>query len=261
MRSFIRAAAIALTPLIPMTAQADETSDLAQELANPIAAIISVPLQFNYDENLGLNGDGTRKTLNLQPVVPFALDNGATIVTRTIVPYIWQKNVIPGTSQSGLGDIMLNAWYTPANQGGLIWGVGPIVRIPTRTNVSSDTWAAGVTGIALKQSGQWTVGALANHLWDLENNPKTPTNATTIQPFVSYTTASAWSYSLQTEATYDWESEQWSIPINASASKLVMIGGKPVNLMGGIGYWADSPTGGPEDWRLRLQAQFVFPKK
>ncbi len=245
---------------VPATAKADAASDLAQELANPIAAIISVPFQLNYDDNLGIADTGSRTTLNFQPVVPFALDNGANIITRTIIPYIWQDDVVPGTSQSGFGDILLNAWYSPPTKGNFTWGVGPILRVPTGTSVSTDTWAGGITAIGLAQTGSWTYGALTNHIWDFESNPTTPTNATFLQPFVAYTTENAWTISLQSESTYDWEAEQWSVPVNLAVSKLVVVGQTPLNLQGGFGYWFDAPDNGPEGFRFRLQVQVVIPR-
>lgn len=245
----------------PVAGAAQDAADLAQDLANPLAAIISVPFQLNYDDNIGVADEGSRTTLNLQPVIPFGLDNGATIITRTIIPYIWQEDIVPGTSQQGFGDVLASAWYSRTTETNLTWGVGPVVRFPTFTDVSSDTWAAGATAIAVQQTGPWTVGALANHLWDLEDDPDTPTNATFAQPFVAYSTENAWTFSLQSETTYDWETEDWSVPVNASVGKLAMIGGTPVNIIGGAGYWLESPDAGPEGWRFRLQVQFVLPKK
>lgn len=237
-----------------------QDADLAQQLANPIAAIVSVPFQLNFDDNLGVNDTGSRTTLNFQPVIPFGLDNGANIVTRTIIPYVWQEDIVPGTSQEGFGDILFNAWYSDTTDGGLTWGAGPILRFATHSDVSSKTFAAGITGIALQVTGPWTIGGLANHLWDIEGDPVTPTNATFIQPFVAYTTPNSWTYTFTSESTYDWIAEDWSVPVNFSVSKLAPIGNVPINWQAGAGYWAASPEGGPEGWRFRLQAQIVIPR-
>jgi hypothetical protein len=82
-----------------------------------------------------------------------------------------------------------------------------------------------------------------------------------MQPFVAYTWPSAWTFSLQSETTYNWETEKWSVPFNIAISKLVRWGRLPVSLQDGIGYWAKSPDYGPEGYRFRLQANFVLPKK
>jgi len=246
--------------LAPLGSSADQDDDLAQQLANPIAAIISVPFQLNFDEKIGPAEQGTRTTLNFQPIIPFGLNNGANIVTRTIIPYVWQDDVVPGTSQNGAADILFNAWYSETTASKLTWGIGPIVRIPTGTDVSSDTWAAGLTGIVLKVDGPWTYGGLANHQEDVESNPTTPTSVTFIQPFVSYSAPGAWTYTFTSESIYDWKSKEWSVPLNFSVSKLIPIGDTPINWQAGVGYWATSPQGAAEGWRFRLQAQVVIPK-
>ena len=257
-----RRAAVACAVLIGTSPSAmAEDSDLAQQLANPIAAIISVPFQLNYDQNLGPDGDGTRTTLNFQPVIPFELDNGANIVTRSIFPYIWQDDVVSGTSQQGFGDISLNAWYSRTTESGLTWGIGPTVLVPTGSEVSGDTWGAGVTGIALKTSGPWTFGGLASQTWDIESNPTTPINSTFIQPFLSYNTPEAITLSVTSESTYDWEADEWTAPLNFTVAKLGTVGNVKVNWQGGVGYWLDSPEDGPNGWRFRLNATLVFPAK
>ncbi|MEM8730103.1 MAG: transporter [Pseudomonadota bacterium] len=242
------------------TSMSAQDAELAQQLANPIAAIVSVPFQLNYDQNIGQDDEGSRTTFNFQPIIPFGLENGANIVTRTIVPYIWQDDVIPGASQSGFGDVLFSAWYSDTTSQNLTWGVGPVVRVPTRTEVSTDTWAAGITGIVLKTDGPWTYGALANHIWDLESDPATPTSSSFVQPFVSFSTPSAWTFSITSESTYDWVAEEWSIPVNVNVAKLAPVAGVPVNWQVGVGYWAASPDNGPEGMRFRIQAQIVLPR-
>ena len=244
-------------------AQSKASQDLAKSLSNPVASLISVPLQYNYDEGFGPNGNGSRTTVNVQPVVPISIGKNWNLISRTIVPFITQDDVIPGTSQSGIGDIVQSFFFSPKlpTSNGLIWGAGPVLLLPTATSsaLGADQFAAGPTGVVLRQSGPWTYGALGNHLWDVGGG-STEINATFIQPFLTYTTPDAWTFSLNSESTYDWEADQWSVPINFTVTKLVTIAGQPVSVGGGVKYWAESPTGAADDWAARLIVTFLFPK-
>ena len=147
--------------------------------------------------------------------------------------------------------------------GGLTWGAGPVVLLPTATDslLGGKKWAAGPAAIGLVLKGPWTVGMLANHVWSFAgDDDRDDISSSFMQPFVAYTWPSAWTVSLQSESSYNWETEQWSVPVNISASKLARFGKLPVNLQGGVGYWAESPDSGPEGFRFRLQANFVLPK-
>lgn len=240
--------------------------ELAKQLANPIAALISVPLQLNYDQNIGPARGGDRWTLNIQPVIPFDLNKEWNLISRTIVPVVRQDEIFPGAgAQFGLGDTVQSLFFSPKvpSAGGWIWGVGPVFALPTGTDdpLSSKKWGAGPTAVALKQDGPWTYGALANHLWSFAGSDSRPDYSNTfLQPFVTYTTPTAWSYTLLTESLYDWKGEQWAVPLGVVVSKVTKLGEQLVSVGGGVRYWAESPDGGPHGWGFRLVFTLLFPK-
>jgi hypothetical protein len=245
------------------------SEELAKKLSNPVASLISVPFQFNHDQDIGPVQDGERTALNFQPVVPIALSDEWNVISRTIVPITFeQEDVFPGAGdQSGLGDVLQSLFFSPKEPtaSGLIWGLGPVILFPTGTDelLTADQWALGPTAVGLKQSGPWTYGALANHLWGVHergSDDRTDVNATFVQPFLSYTTPTAWTYTLNSEATYDWRNEDWGVPINATVAKLLRVGRQPLSVAFGLRYWAEHAENGPEGLGLRLVVTPLFPK-
>ena len=244
--------------------EADQAAELAKKLANPVAALISVPLQYNYDEKYGVNDDGQKSVLNIQPVIPMSLGDEWTLILRTIVPLIDEQDVPSGTDESGLGDITQSFFFSPKQPvGGWIVAIGPVALYPTASDslLGGEKWGVGPTALALKQKGPWTIGMLGNHIVSFAGDEqRNDLNATFIQPFASYITKTKTTFVVNTESLYDWESEQWSVPVNATVSQLLKLGPQILQLTAGVRYWVESPESGPEGLGFRIGLTFLFPK-
>ena len=238
---------------LPAAAQ-DNAANLAKQLANPVAALSSVSFQLNYDTDIGPADNGDRWTLNIQPVIPISISQDWNLISRTILPVISQEDIYPGAgSQTGIGDIVQSLFFSmkAPTGGGWIWGTGPVFLFPSGTDglLTADKWGAGPTAEMLNQRGAWTYGILANHIWSYTGeNDRNDVSSTFIQPFLSYTNPDAWTFTLQTESTYDWEAEKWTIPINGVVIKIIKIGDHLISVGGGVRYWADGPASAAEAW-------------
>jgi hypothetical protein len=285
--------------------EADQAAELAKQLSNPIASLISVPFQANEDFNMGPTGNGYKFTLNFQPVIPISIGKDWNLILRTIVPLIDQHDVFyrnvprfPGLpdrilnevppalrddaeklarqlykdeirkhpqnrSQDGLGDTTQSFFFSPkeAGPGGIIWGLGPVVLYPTASHpfLGGGKWGLGPTLVVLKQSGGWTVGALANQIWSVGGDgDRNNISSTFLQPFVAYTTKTHTTFTVSSESTYDWEESQWTIPAIFQISQILKIGKQPVSIQLGGKYYAEGPSGAPE-WGARLAFTLLYP--
>jgi hypothetical protein len=265
----------------------DQAAELAKKLANPVASLISVPLQSNFDFRLGRSDDGWRYTLNIQPVIPISLSRDWNLIVRTIIPYVYQEDVFKGSGpavsleedidgvpinvtpgprpprvQSGLSDTLQSFFLSPKEPvAGWIVGAGPVFLYPTATDdlLGSEKWGAGPTFVVLQQKKGWTYGLLFNHVWSFAGEEsRRSLNSTFLQPFVTYSTKTKTTFGLNTESTYSWNDSQWTVPINFTIAQLLKIGKLPVQFTVGGRYYAEGPSGAPE-WGLRAVITFLFP--
>jgi hypothetical protein len=240
-----------------------DAAALAKQLSNPISSLISVPFQLNYDTGIGQT-DADRWLLNIQPVIPFDLSEDWNLISRTILPVIDAESPVSGGKDvSGIGDIVQSFFFSPKapTSNGWTWGAGPVLLLPTgKDEFTADQWGLGPTAVALRQHDGWTYGGLMNHIWGFDSpSGEDDVNATYLQPFLAYTTPDAWTYAAVVESTYNWNDEQWTVPVNLQVSKLTHFGKQPVSFQVGYRHYFDKPSGGP-DHGLRFAVTFLFPK-
>ena len=239
-----------------------EQAELVKKTLNPVASLISVPIQNNWDFGIGPD-DAMKYTANIQPVIPVSLSQDWNLITRTILPVIYQESRFAGDgSHSGLGDVLQSFFFSPKEPvGGWILGGGPALLYPTATDsvLGAGKWGAGPTIVALQQVKGFTYGVLANHIWSYAGWGEKDVNATFLQPFFGYSTKTYTTFMVNTEATYDWDGQQWSVPVNFMISQMLKVGKQPISLQLGYRYYAEGPSGGPE-WGLRFALTFLFPK-
>lgn len=244
-------------------AQAADADALAKQLANPVASLISVPLQLNWDT--GYANDGERWLLNVQPVVPIALNEDWNLISRTILPVIHQSDVGGDGSDSGIGDVTQSLFFSPKSPtaGGWTWGVGPAFLLPTASEdvLGTEQWAIGPTAVVLKQTEDgWTYGALANYLVSVAgDDDRADVDAMFLQPFLAKALGRGRTATVNFESTYDFEREGWTVPLNLTYSQVTKVGGQLVSFAVGGRAWLERPTGGP-DWGLRLVVTLLYPK-
>src|SRR5262249_8545599 len=229
-----------------------------------VADLISIPFQSNFNFGAGPR-DATQYVLNVQPVIPFHLTEDWNLITRVITPIISQGSPAPGIDHvGGLGDINPSFFFSPANAGKVIWGVGPTLTFPTASNrlLGAGKYSAGPTGVVLSILGPWVVGALANNQWSFAGWGDTKVNALLLQPFLNYNFGHGWYVPRARIMTANWAThvDKWLVPVGGGGGKLWRVGkvGLPVNTQLQAFYNAIKPDFAP-DWQLRFQVQILLP--
>ena len=261
-------ALIAATALVvaAFPAHADlSAEELAKLAQNPIGNLISIPFQNNANLNFGPE-KGTQDILNIQPVIPLSLNKDWNIITRTILPVIWQPALSSDDSSvSGISDLQFNAFLSPAQPGAWIWGVGVITQAPTHSNskLGNNSWGLGPTFVVLhlEKGSPWVYGVLVNNLWSLEGGSQSYNNGL-VQPFLNYNFEGGTYLTSSPIITVNWSasgSNQWTVPIGGGIGHIFHFGKLPLNTQIAAYYNVVRPDFAA-NWQIRAQVQFMFPK-
>src|SRR6266446_2373843 len=244
------------------------TEALQKATQNPVASLISVPVQNN--NNFGVSpGYRTQDVLNIQPVVPIGISRDWNLIIRWITPIIWQPlpgpPSTPGTGVFGFGDMVPTLFLSPAKPGKLIWGVGPVFQLPTATStfLGQGKLGMGASAVALTQPGHWTLGVLANNVWSVAGSGSRPdVNQFLTQYFINYNLQKGWFIGLAPIITANWEASHgnvWTVPVGGGIGRITKFGAQPVSLLAQFYGNAVHPANAPS-WTMRLQISFLFPK-
>lgn len=259
------AAVVAMATPVFAGDEVRQVDDLAKQTQNPVANLISVPLQNNFNFGIGPE-DRTQYVLNIQPVIPVNIGDW-NLINRTILPIIYQPNPFASSGGDfGLSDINHTTFLSPAAPGRIIWGVGPTVTLPTAVNdrVGLGNLSFGPSVVALTMPGNFVIGALAKNEWSVAGDSDTPnTNAFLLQYFVNYNFEfqRGFYFTSAPIVTADWQADsgsRWVVPLGGGFGQILRLGAQPINIQTQAFWNAERPDGGA-DWQLRLQLQFLFP--
>jgi hypothetical protein len=243
---------------------AASAQELADKLSNPVANMISVPFQSNLDYGIGLY-NGSKYTLNFQPVIPISLSKNLNLITRYIIPIIDQRDITgENTNQFGLSDATITAFFSPVNtKNGLIWGLGPAFLVPIGTNdfLSTRKWGAGPSALILKQTHGLTFGFLVNQLWSFAGDEnRSDVNQMFLQPFFNKSWKSGAGVGFNMELTQNWEFSTTTLFLNPIVNGVTKLGKQIVQLAVGPRIPLAGPNGGETDFGWRAVIVLVFPK-
>jgi hypothetical protein len=253
-------------PAWAQESSAQGTSEIAKQAQNPIASVISVPLENDFNPHTGIDKEDSY-VLEMKPVVPFRLSNDWNLIARTIIPIIQAPDLSPtihGTS--GLGDVQTSLFFSPAKVGKIIWGAGPVISLPTATEdiLGTKKVSIGPTAVALSIQGHWLFGTLVQNLFSVAGPSARPdVNQMLMQPFVNYNMRHGWYLTSSPIITSNWQvnsNNRWTVPMGGGVGRIVHFGKLPVNAYTQFFRNVERPDG-TTSWSARFQMQFLFPKR
>jgi hypothetical protein len=231
--------------------------DIAKEALNPFAVSFKVPIESVTGFRVGPDRK-TGESVNIEPLLPFA----ATPAWNVIVEPLLAMTSLPSPdATTGFDDIQTSVFLTPTQTSSWVWGLGPIVELPTASDEELGTgkWSAGPTGAVVYSNGPWLNGVLASHLASFAGDQhRAPVSLTSVEPQVSYTFENGWSVQTSPTICYDWTADAWTIPLGADVGIAFTVGSQAMSVLVGAYDLVKRPSGAPASI-VRVQLTVIFP--
>lgn len=243
----------------------DATAKLQQEASNPIGSLISIPFQYNVNFDVGTYRHA-QQVLNLQPVVPFDLGKGHTLIVRDIQSFIALPQLNPSTGSTvGIGDNNPQLFYVP-KQGGTMIGYGPTFIFPTATSATlgQGKWSIGPNAVIVITRPSTLYGLLINNVWSVAgDSSRANVNQLFAQPFYNWTLPKGWTVGVQSLSTANWNApgnQKWTVPFGTVFSRLVKLG-DGTGQIGGAFFWNVVHPYQAGNWTARAVLVILSPAK
>jgi hypothetical protein len=250
----------------------DHPSNLAEATQNPVASLISVPLESNFNFGVG-DADNLQYVMNAKPVIPQNINENWNWIHRGIQPLIAQDNLTnTGTgietdsSIFGMGDLTYQGFLTPATPGKIIWGAGAVLVVPWgEDGLSTEKWQAGPGFVALTKIDKFVLGSVITQQWDFAGRGSAEDVSLAVwQYFVNYNMSDGWFLTSSPTMTANWEADKTgdrlTVPYGGGFGKIFKISGHPFRASMQVFGYAASPDAIDTSWTLQAEFRLLFPK-
>lgn len=247
--------------------QEKSADEVARELANPNSSLATLTLKNQYRWYTGdLPGADNQDnyTMLFQPVFPLSLpkdDNGnaRNVFFRPGFPMLFDQPVprvengaLDWDGVTALGDIGFDIAYGVSAKSGFIWALGMVGTLPTATDddVGGKQLRLGPEFILAKFEKWGLYGIFPSHQWNVTGWSDESFNTTQFQPVLQFLLGDGWNAGSAPIGNYNWESSEWTIPINLNVSKTVLLGKMHWKFELEANYYVEQPDAFGPQWMI-----------
>ncbi len=263
-----RRAALVLSLCLAAPAAGQETADeaLFEASQNPASNLVAIPMRNETSFGIGHKRRTGNATL-IEPSFPTELSDALILAHRIHLGLVWRPEVNARIGGSfGLGDIGYQLYLAETKPGGLTWGAGAALLLPTGTDdrISEHKWASGPALAVNGAVGRLALGVVARQLWTWASAGGYPVvNRLVVEPQVSFALGRGWFLATAPVITADWKRagpDVWTVPLGGGVAKVVSPGGQKMLLSVQGTVPVVHPRANSPEWTLGAGVSFLFPR-